>query len=88
MNEADVLDIVRNAIWTVIVVSAPCVVAAMAAGLVVSVLQALTQIQEVTLTFIPKIMAVFMAAVVSAYFMGARIHSHALMIFSGIERGF
>ncbi|WP_204275438.1 flagellar biosynthetic protein FliQ, partial [Enterobacter hormaechei] len=55
MNEADALDIVNQAIWTVIVAAGPAVGAAMLAGVIIALFQALTQIQEVTLTFVPKI---------------------------------
>ena len=58
MNALDALEIVQAAIWTVIVASAPAVVAAMVVGIVIALLQALTQIQEMTLTFIPKILVI------------------------------
>ena len=54
MNERDALDIVHQAIWTIIVVSGPAVGAAMFVGIIIALLQALTQVQEMTLTFIPK----------------------------------
>ncbi len=50
-----------EAIKTVILLSAPVFIAGMAVGLAVSIFQALTQIQEMTLTFVPKIVAVFLA---------------------------
>ena len=58
MNEADALDIVQAAIWTVVVASGPPVLAAMAVGLIVALIQALTQVQEMTLTYVPKIIGV------------------------------
>ena len=58
MNEADALDIAQAAIWTVIVAAGPAVLAAMVVGVVIAFIQALTQVQEVTLTFVPKILAV------------------------------
>ena len=54
MNEVDALDLIHRAIWTVIMVSAPAVIAAMVVGIVIALLQALTQVQEATLTFVPK----------------------------------
>jgi len=57
MNEADALSIVQSAIWTVIIASGPAVGAAMGIGILIALFQALTQVQEVTLTFIPKILA-------------------------------
>jgi len=58
MNEADALELLRAAIWTIIIGSGPAVGAAMFVGLIIALLQALTQIQESTLTFVPKIVAV------------------------------
>ena len=57
MNEADALEIVQYAIWTVITASAPAVIVAMLVGVLIAFFQALTQIQEITLTFVPKIVA-------------------------------
>ena len=88
MNQADALDLVQLAIWTVIVVSAPCVAAAMAVGIAISLMQALTQIQEATLTFVPKIMAVFFVAMLAAYSMGASLSGLATFTFARIESGF
>lgn len=88
MNEADALDLMQYAIWTVIVVSAPCVIAAMAIGLVISVLQALTQVQEVTLTFVPKIIGMFITAILFAQYMGASVFAFAAYTLSRIEAGF
>ena len=67
MNQADALDLVRSAIWAVMLASGP----AMVVGLLISLLQALTQIQESTLTFIPKIVVVFLAAMITAPFIGS-----------------
>ncbi|MGE3066588.1 MAG: flagellar biosynthesis protein FliQ [Hyphomicrobiaceae bacterium] len=88
MNQADALDIVQSAIWTVIVASGPAVGAAMAVGIVIALLQALTQVQEITLTFIPKILAILLVTSLSAPFIGAVIFSFAEQIYSRIEHGF
>jgi flagellar biosynthetic protein FliQ len=88
VNEADVLDIVRSGIWTIIIVSAPAVVVAMLVGLAVALLQALTQVQEMTLTFVPKIVAIFLVCLVSANFMGTNMFAFARMTFDRIESGF
>ena len=69
MNEADALDIVQAAIWTVVVASGPPVLAAMAVGLIVALVQALTQVQEMTLTFVPKVAAMLIVFWVSMSFM-------------------
>ncbi|MBD9373841.1 flagellar biosynthetic protein FliQ [Rhizobium sp. ARZ01] len=88
MNEADALDIAQAAIWTVIVASGPAVLAAMVIGVGIAFIQALTQVQEVTLTFVPKILAVFITVAISAPFIGAQISIFSDIIFSRIESGF
>nr|ABK34502.1 putative export protein [Gossypium hirsutum] len=88
MNEADVLDIVQAAIWTVLAASGPAVLSAMVVGIVVALLQALTQVQEITLTFVPKILAVLAAVAISAPFIGSQISIFTTMIFSRVQSGF
>ena len=61
-----VLDVMRDAIMTVITVAGPVLLIALAVGLLVSVFQTITSIQEQTLTFVPKILAVFLGI----YFLG------------------
>ncbi|OJF95259.1 flagellar biosynthesis protein FliQ [Pararhizobium antarcticum] len=88
MNEADALDMVQTAIWTVIVASGPAVLAAMVVGVVVAFIQALTQIQEMTLTFVPKILAVLVTVAISAPFVGSQISIFTNIVFSRIQSGF
>jgi flagellar biosynthesis protein FliQ len=88
MNQADALDLVRSAIWVVILATGPTIAAAMAVGIVISLLQAVTQIQEATLTFIPKIVVVFFVAMVTASFMGSILFTFSELVYSHIEHGF
>ena len=88
MNERDALDIVQQAIWTIIVASGPAVGAAMFVGIVIALLQALTQVQEMTLTFIPKIVVMLIVVAVSGSFMGAHIYAFTELLYSRIEHGF
>jgi len=88
MNERDALDIVQAAIWTIIVASGPAVGAAMLVGTIIALIQALTQIQEVTLTFVPKIVAVLITVGISAPFVGSQISIFTDMVFSRIQSGF
>lgn len=88
MNEADALDLVQFAIWTIITSAAPAVAAAMLVGILIALLQALTQVQEVTLTFVPKIITIFVVSAFTAHFVGASIFSLANLSFSLIEKGF
>jgi flagellar biosynthetic protein FliQ len=88
MNQADALDIVQSALWTVIIASGPAVAAAMLIGIVIALLQALTQVQEITLTFIPKIIAILLISSLTAPFVGAVIYTFAETVYSRIEVGF
>ena len=88
MNQADALDIVQSALWTVIVACGPAVAAAMAVGVVIALLQALTQVQEITLTFIPKIIAILVVASITAPFIGTVIYTFAEQVYARIEIGF
>ena len=88
MNEADALELLRAAIWTIIRGAGPAVAAAMFIGLIIALLQALTQVQEATLTFVPKIVAIFIALAVGAPFIGGQIHSFTEQVYSRIEKGY
>lgn len=88
MNQADALDIVQAALWTVILASGPAIGAAMAIGIIIALLQALTQVQEMTLTFIPKIIAILVICSLTAPFIGAVIYAFAEQVYARIEVGF
>jgi flagellar biosynthetic protein FliQ len=88
MGQAEALDLVRSAIWTVIVACGPAVAAAMVVGIIIALVQALTQVQEVTLTFVPKIIVIFVVAMLTAPFIGSAISSLAMQSFAHIEDGF
>lgn len=59
ITQGEVLDIARDAIYTIIITSAPLLLISLIVGLIVSIFQTVTSIQEQTLTFVPKILAVF-----------------------------
>ncbi|MFV0342275.1 MAG: flagellar biosynthesis protein FliQ [Anaerocolumna sp.] len=60
MNENVIIDITRQTLWIIIKVSAPILLISLVVGLVVSILQTVTSIQEQTLTFVPKFLAIFL----------------------------
>lgn len=70
MESAEVLEVARDAILTLLMVAAPIMAVALGVGLSIAFFQALTQIQEMTLTFVPKIIAIFLALLVLMPFMG------------------
>ena len=75
MNGAQVLDVGRDAIWTLIVVAAPMMLAGLVVGVIVALIQALTQIQEQTLVFVPKILAIFVTMLLALPFLGATMNA-------------
>ncbi|OHC83089.1 MAG: flagellar biosynthetic protein FliQ [Rhodospirillales bacterium RIFCSPLOWO2_12_FULL_67_15] len=69
MDQVAVIEIGRDSLFQILIISAPLMIAGMVVGIVISLFQALTTIQEMTLTFVPKIIAVFIATVVFLPFM-------------------
>jgi flagellar biosynthetic protein FliQ len=61
MNQAEIIDIAREAILLVIQISMPVMLVGLLVGVTIALVQALTQIQEITLVFVPKILAIFLA---------------------------
>ncbi|MCJ2048328.1 flagellar biosynthesis protein FliQ [Methylobacterium sp. J-070] len=88
MNEIDALELVRTAIWTIIIASGPSVAAAMIVGVLIALFQALTQIQEVTLTFVPKIVVVLIVMIVTGSFVGGQIYAFTELVYGRIVSGF
>jgi flagellar biosynthetic protein FliQ len=73
MTGLQVLDIARDGIWVMILVAAPMMIVGLVVGVVIALFQALTQIQEMTLVFVPKILAIFVAMLVALPFMGGTL---------------
>lgn len=69
MTIVKVLDVIREAFMTMIIVAGPTLVIALVVGLLISILQATTQLQEQTLSFVPKILAVIVSLIVFGNFM-------------------
>ncbi len=88
MTGAETLDVARDAIFTLIIVSAPVMLVGLVVGLAISLVQALTQIQEMTIAFVPKIIAIFIALLVALPFMAERLHGQMLRIASHIATGY
>lgn len=64
ITQGEVLDIAREAIYTIITISAPILLISLIVGLIISIFQTVTSIQEQTLTFVPKILAVFVGLMI------------------------
>jgi flagellar biosynthetic protein FliQ len=87
MTGPEVMDVARDAILTLIVVSAPIMLVGLAVGVGISLFQALTQIQEMTLVFVPKILAIFVAMLVALPFMASAMQGQMLRIAARIVSG-
>ena len=87
MGGAEVLDLARTAIWVTIKIAAPVMLAGLAVGFIVSLFRALTQIQEQTLAFIPKILSIFIALMLTLPFMADSLNSFMATISEWIIRG-
>lgn len=73
MTEADAIDIAREAVVVLLTMSFPIMLIALGVGLVIALFQALTQLQEMTLVFVPKILVVFASLLLLLPFMLASI---------------
>ncbi len=87
MTGPEVLDVGRDAIIVLLKVSAPLLICGLVVGVVVSLFQALTQIQEMTLVFVPKIVAMFVVLVLALPFMGDVLSEHMNRIAALIVAG-
>ncbi|AVO45455.1 flagellar biosynthetic protein FliQ [Phreatobacter cathodiphilus] len=87
MSPADVLDVARDGILTVILVSAPLMAVGLLVGVAVSLVQALTQIQEQTLVFVPKILAIFATLIIALPFMGDMMNGVTARIMAKVVMG-
>ncbi len=73
MGVEDIFDVASQAIWLVIKLGGPVMFVGLVIGLILALFQALTQIQEMTLTFVPKILAVFATFYFMAPYMGSEL---------------
>ena len=81
MNTTAVIEIGREAMWIILKVAGPIMLAGLAIGLVIALFQALTTIQEMTLTFVPKIIVIFLSLILFLPFMIATITDFSRLLF-------
>lgn len=84
MSGAEALDIGRDALWLTLIMAGPVMLVGLVVGVAVSVLQALTQVQEQTLVFVPKIIAIFVALLLFLPVMGALLGGFATDTFARV----
>lgn len=85
MTQSDVIGILRDAIYTVIIASAPMLVVAIVVGLIVSIFQATTQINEQTLAYAPKIVAILLSLLIFGSMIMTRISNFTVNLFESIN---
>jgi len=85
MNGAEVLDVGRDAIWLTLQLSAPILIVGLVVGVGIGLMQALTQIQEATLVFAPKILAIFLSLLIFLPLMGALLNGFMQQIAARIS---
>jgi flagellar biosynthetic protein FliQ len=87
MTGPEVLDVARDAIVTLVLVAAPLMLVGLVVGVIISLFQALTQIQEQTIVYVPKILAIFAAMLIALPFMGDLLQAHMTRIAARIMGG-
>ena len=87
MTGPEVLDIARDAIVTLVLVASPLMLIGLAVGIIISLFQALTQIQEMTLVFVPKILAIIVAMLIALPFMADVLQGQMTRIAARIAGG-
>jgi flagellar biosynthesis protein FliQ len=88
MDSQTVIDIGRQAIWNMLLIGAPVLVAGMAVGLLIGLLQALTQIQEQTVAFVPKLIAMVLVLSLALPWLIARMVQYSTDLIAGIPGRF
>ncbi|MFZ3032669.1 MAG: flagellar biosynthesis protein FliQ [Parvibaculum sp.] len=87
MTGPEVVDIARQSIYTMLQIAAPMMIVALVVGVAIALLQALTQVQEMTLVFVPKIVAIFLVLLLALPFMGQAMASYMNLIAQKIVAG-
>ena len=86
ITQEAVIDIAHEAIYTMIISSAPLLLVSLIIGLIISIFQTVTSIQEQTLTFVPKIIAVFLALIVLGNWMLSEMSGFMVTLWSDFAR--
>lgn len=83
-DDGFILGICSEALYLILLLSAPMLMSALLVGLVISILQATTQVQEQTLSFVPKIVVTFLSLVICSTWLGGMLGNFAVRIFNFI----
>ncbi len=85
LSQAEIIHVIQDGVYTILIVSAPMLVIGLVVGLIISIMQATTQIHEQTLAFVPKIVAIFAALIIFGGFMLTSLTEFTSRIFSYIN---
>ncbi len=86
MGQSDVITVIQQALYTILIVSAPLLLISLIVGLVISIFQATTQIHEQTLTFAPKIISIFLMMILCGPWMMNKLMDFMNMVFDYMGR--
>ena len=87
MTGPEILDVARDGIYTMILVASPPMLVGLLVGVAIGLFQALTQVQEMTLVFVPKILAIFLSMLITLPFMGKMLGGYMARIAQHIVAG-
>jgi len=87
MSGAEILEIAREGFLVTLLVAGPAMLAGLLVGLSIALVQALTQVQELTLVFVPRIVVMFIVIAISLPFMGAALGEYATKLYAMIAGG-
>jgi flagellar biosynthetic protein FliQ len=85
MNDTIIIDIARQAVYLVLKASAPMLIASLVVGLIVSILQTVTSIQEQTLSFVPKLIAVFLVLILAGSWILNSLKEYTVELFTNFS---
>ena len=88
MSGLEIEELVKASLLLLMTITAPVLIASLVVGVAIGLLQALTQVQEMTLTFVPKILAIFAALLLLAPVAAAQLMSFTEQVYAHIETGF
>jgi flagellar biosynthetic protein FliQ len=84
MTESDFMSLLQQTIWVMILLASPVLIISMLVGVLISIFQAVTQIQEATLTFVPKILVSFLVLVLTGPWMVQTMIHHTTLLFDSL----
>ena len=82
MSVEQVIDIARNTVWTILIVSAPMLLISLVIGLIVSIFQTISSIQEQTLTFVPKFIAIMIMILLAGNWMLNKLSDYMIDLYN------